>query len=90
MTKDQAGAVHFAFYMNGQELNYSTPAMLGPQSTMTVLLSEVLTAAGHTGSFSGYMTITADFTEGNRRLAYISDFTGFTSASAVTVRMEMK
>ena len=64
MTEDQAGAVHFAFFMNGQELKYSTPAMLAPQSTMTFLLSELLTAAEHTGSFSGYMTITADFTEG--------------------------
>ena len=88
MTKDQAGAVHFAFFMNGQELKYSTPAMLAPQSTITVLLSELLTAAEHTGSFSGYMTITADFTEGNG-VAYISDFTAFTSASPVTTVVPM-
>ena len=84
MTKDQAGAVHFAFFMNGQELNYSTPAMLAPQSTMTVLLSELLTAAEHTGGFQGYMTITADFTAGDGAV-FISDFTAFTSASTVTV-----
>ena len=84
MTEDEAGAVHFAFFMNGQELKHSTPAMLAPQSTMTFLLSDLLTAAGHTGSFSGYLTITADFTEGNG-VAYISDFTAFTSASPVTV-----
>ena len=84
MTKEEAGAVHFSFFMNGQELKYSTPAMLAPQSTMTFLLSDLLTAAEHTGSFSGYMTITADFTEGNG-VAYISDFTAFTSASPVTV-----
>ena len=88
MTKDEAGAVHFAFFMNGQELKYSTPAMLAPQSTMTFLLSDLLTAAEHTGNFSGYMTITADFTLGNG-VAYISDFTAFTSASPVTVVMPM-
>ena len=82
MTDDQAGAVHFAFFMNGQELKYSTPAMLGPQSTMRVLLSELLTAAEHTGSFSGYMTITADFTEADAGV-FVSDFAGFTSASFV-------
>ena len=88
MTKEEAGAVHFAFFMNGQELKYSTPAMLAPQSTMTFLLSDLLTAAEHTGSFSGYMTITADFTKANG-VAYISDFTAFTSATTVTV-MDMK
>ena len=82
MTKDQAGAVHFALYMNGQELTYSTPSMLGPQSTMTVLLSQVLTAAGHTGNFRGYMTIRADFTAADASV-FVSDFAGFTSASAV-------
>ena len=82
MTDDQAGAIHFAFFMNGQELEYSTPDMLGPQSTMTVLLSQLLTAAEHTGSFRGYMTITADFTEGGGAV-FVSDFAGFTSASAV-------
>jgi hypothetical protein len=83
MTKDQAGAVHFSFFMNGQELKYSTPAMLAPQSTMTFLLSDLLTAAEHTGSFSGYMTITADFTKAEAGV-FISDFAGFTSAVAVT------
>ena len=82
MTKDQAGAVHFALYMNGQELTYSTPSMLGPRSTMTVLLSQVLTAAGHTGNFRGYMTIRADFTAADASV-FVSDFAGFTSASAV-------
>ena len=82
MTKDQAGAVHFAFFMNGEELTYSTPDMVGPQSTMRILLSQLLTAAEHTGSFSGYMTITADFTAGDAGV-FISDFAGFTSAVTV-------
>ena len=73
MTKDQSGAVHFTLYMNGQELKYSTPSMMGPRSTMSVLLSEVLTAAGHSGSFSGQMIITADFTAADAGV-FISDF----------------
>ena len=83
MTKDEAGAVHFAFFSNGQELKYSTPDMVGPRSTMRILLSQLLTAAEHTGSFSGYMTITADFTKAEAGV-FISDFAGFTSAVAVT------
>ena len=78
MTEDEAGAVHFAFYMNGQKLEHST-SMLAPQTTMTILLSELLRAAEHTGSyFRGYMTITADFTEADAGV-FISDFAGFTA-----------
>ena len=82
MTKDQSGAVHFTLYMNGQELKYSTPSMMGPRSTMSVLLSEVLTAAGHAGSFSGQMIITADFTAADAGV-FISDFVGFTAGAMV-------
>ena len=85
MTKDQAGAVHFTFYMNGQETTYSTPSMMEPRTTMSILLSQLLDSAGHTGSFSGQMIITADFTEADAGV-FISDFVGFTSA--VAVRME--
>ena len=84
MTKDQAGAVHFKFYMNGEEVSYSTDMMM-PRSTMSILLSEVLTAAGHTGSFSGQMIITADFTEADAGV-FISDFSGFTSGATVRIR----
>ena len=81
-TKDQAGAVHFTLYMNGQELSYSTPSMMGPRSTMSILLSELLTAAGHAGSFSGQMIITADFTAADAGV-FISDFVGFTAGAMV-------
>ena len=84
MTKDQAGAVHFKFYVNGEEVSYSTPNMLMPRSTMSILLSELLTSAGHTGSLSGQMVITADFTEADASV-FITDFGGFTSG--VTVRI---
>ena len=84
----QTGAVHFDLYMNGQRIgpetadySYST-SMLGPQSTMAMLLSEVLTGAGHTGSFSGYMVITTDFNEAGAGV-YITDFAGFTAGTAV-------
>ena len=82
MTKDQAGAVHFTFYMDGNEVKYSTPSMMGPRSTMSILLSQLLTSAGHTGSFGGQMIITADFTEADAGV-FITDFSGFTSAAAV-------
>ena len=77
-TDDQAGTVHFALYMEGVETKYST-SMLDPQTTMRMLLHELLTLAGHTGSFVGYMTITTDFT-GGAGSVFISDFSGFTSA----------
>ena len=82
MTDDQAGAVHFALYMNGEMLEHST-SMMEPQTTMVVLLSDLLTTAGHTGSsFRGYMTITADFNEADAGV-FITDFAGFTAAATV-------
>ena len=76
------GAIHFSLYMGGEETEYSTPTMLAPQSTMTMLLSEVLSNAGHTGDFVGYMTITTDFS-GGEGAVFISDFSGFTSSVAL-------
>ena len=76
------GAIHFTFYMAGAETTYSTSSMLGPKSTMSVLLSEMLMNAGHTGDFVGYMTITTDFSGGIGSV-FISDFAGFTAAVAL-------
>ena len=76
------GAIHFAFYMAGAETKYSTSSMLAPKSTMSVLLSELLMNAGHTGDFVGYMTITTDFSGGIGSV-FISDFAGFTAAVAL-------
>ena len=75
---DQAGVVHFELYMDGAMVKYSTPSMLMPQTTMRMLLSELLTSAGHTGNFAGYMRITTDFT-GGAGSVFISNFGGFTS-----------
>ena len=77
----QSGAVHFALYAAGEVTEHST-GMLGPQSTMSMLLSEVLTAAGHTGAFSGYMVITTDFNAADAGV-FISDFVGFTAGATV-------
>ena len=81
-SKNLTGAIHFAFYMNGAETKYSTSSMLAPKSTMTVLLSDLLMSAGHTGEFLGYMTITTDFSGGIGSV-FISDFAGFTAAVAL-------
>ena len=74
--------------MNGQRIgletadySYST-SMLGPQSTMSMLLTEVLTGAGHTGRFAGYMIITTDFNKADAGV-FISDFVGFTAGATV-------
>ena len=79
----QSGQVHFKFYMDGNEISYSAPTM-APQTTTRMLLSEILRVAGHTGSFSGYMTITTDFTPAGGQV-FISDFSGFTSAVALEI-----
>ena len=73
----QSGQVEFKLYMDGNEISYSAPTMM-PQTTMSMLLSEILREAGHTGMFSGYMTITTDFTPAGGSV-YISDFSGFSS-----------
>ena len=46
----QTGAIHFSLFMDGTEVTHTTDLVM-PQSSVTMLLSEVLTAAGHTGSF---------------------------------------
>ena len=85
MTKDQAGAVHFTLVMDGNKIEHSTPSMLMPQTSVTMLLSEVLKAADHTGSFGGYMMITTDFTNADAGV-FISDFSGFTAGATVRVK----
>ena len=53
-------------------------------STWTALLSELRTAAGQTGSFTGYMFIQVPFLNAHGS-AFISDFRTFTSNSSVLV-----
>jgi len=53
-------------------------------STWTVLLSELRTAAGQTGSFTGYFFIQVPFLDAHGA-SFISDFRSFTSASPVFV-----
>jgi hypothetical protein len=77
----QSGAIHFSLFMDGNEVTHSTD-MVGPQSSVTMLLSEVLRAAGHTGGFRGYMLIEADFNKADAGV-FISDFAGFTAGATV-------
>ncbi len=53
-------------------------------STYTVLLSEILSAAGAPADFTGYVFIECNFTNAHA-LATISDFTGYTSGSYALV-----
>jgi len=57
---------------------------LNSGSTWTVLLSELRSSAGQTGSFTGYIFIQVPFLDGHGA-SFISDFRSFTSASPVLV-----
>ena len=88
----QPGAIHFAFYMGGGATEYSTTAgspgsglnssgMLEPGGTYSVLLSQLLDAAGGT-TFTGYVVIMTDFTDADGNV-FISDFDKFSSTGTV-------
>jgi hypothetical protein len=62
----------------------STDGTLAAGGTWSVLLSELLTAAGQTGSFTGYIFIQANFIDGHGS-SFVSDFRNFTSYSPVLV-----
>jgi len=53
-------------------------------ATWTVLLSELLTSAGQTGSFTGYIFITTNFLDAHGA-PFVSDFRNFTSFSPMLV-----
>ena len=91
----QPGALHFTFYMGGEETEYSTRAgspgsglnssgMLEPGGTYSVLLSQLLEAAGETGAFNGFVVIMTDFTRADGNV-FISDFQTFSSTGTVRV-----
>jgi hypothetical protein len=66
-------------------IGLSSNGTLAAGSTWTVLLSELLTAAGQTsGTFTGYIFIQANFINAHGA-AFVSDFRNFTSASPVLV-----
>jgi hypothetical protein len=63
----------------------SSNGTLAAGGTWTVLLSELLTAAGQTsGTFTGYIFIQANFINAHG-VAFVSDFRNFTSASPILV-----
>ena len=91
----QAGAIMFSLYQNSDDVvEYTTSAgspgrgltngMLEAGATYAVLLTEILDAAGVEGGFSGYVTITTDFT-GADGIAYISDWAAFSATATVEV-----
>jgi hypothetical protein len=65
-------------------IGLSADGTLAAGATWTVLLSELLTAAGQTGSFTGYIFIRADFL-GAHGAPFVSDFRNFTSFSPMLV-----
>jgi hypothetical protein len=65
-------------------IGLSTDGTLAAGSTWTVLLSELLTAAGQTGSFTGYIFIQTNFINAHGA-PFVSDFRNFTSFSPALV-----
>jgi hypothetical protein len=62
----------------------SADGTLAAGTTWSVLLSELLTAAGRTEPFTGYMFIRANFLNGHGT-SFVTDFRAFTSFSPVLV-----
>jgi hypothetical protein len=62
----------------------SADGTLAAGATWTVLLSELLTAAGQTGSFTGYLFVTTNFLNAHGA-PFVSDFRNFTSFSPALV-----
>jgi hypothetical protein len=65
-------------------IGLSADGTLAAGATWTVLLSELLTAAGQTGSFTGYIFIQTNFLNAHGA-PFVSDFRNFTSFSPMLV-----
>jgi len=65
-------------------IGLSADGTLAAGSTWTVLLSELLTAAGQTGSYSGYIFFQTNFINAHGA-PFVSDFRNFTSFSPMLV-----
>ncbi len=84
---DQMGGITFNFFQGGESMDPFTPdgstvgnglnddGMLEAGGTYSVQLSDVLEAAGHPASFSGYVEITTDFTNA-KGFVFLSSFAG--------------
>jgi hypothetical protein len=62
----------------------SADGTLAAGATWTVLLSELLTSAGQTGSFTGYIFVTTNFLNAHGA-PFVSDFRNFTSFTPMLV-----
>ena len=65
-------------------IGLSDNGSLAAGATWTALLSELMTAAGQTGSFTGYIFITTNFTNAHGA-PFVSDFRNFTSSIPMLV-----
>jgi hypothetical protein len=65
-------------------IGLSSDGTLAAGATWTVLLSELLTAAGQTGSFTGYIFMTTNFLNAHGA-PFVSDFRNFTSFTPMLV-----
>jgi hypothetical protein len=65
-------------------IGLSADGTLAAGSTWTVLLSELITAAGQTGSFTGYLFIRTEFLNAHGA-PFVSDFRNFTSFTPMLV-----
>jgi len=65
-------------------LGLSSDGTLAPGATWTVLLSQLLTAAGQTGNYTGYVFITTNFLDAHGT-ATISDFRTYSLTANVLV-----
>ena len=93
-TVDPDGAITFDFFTGGEMIiSYETESgspgsgltsrgLLEAGGVYSVLLSQLLTAAGHDGDFTGYIVITTDFrpADGN---VFITDWAGFAATGTV-------
>jgi hypothetical protein len=91
----QNGSMTFNFYpQTGNSFSYTTSSnspgtgltsgVLNAGGTYVVLLSQLLTAANGPSTFTGYVFIQCNFTNGHG-VGFVSDFKTFTSASNILV-----
>jgi len=92
----QTGAMTFYFYpQSGTPFSYTTTAgspgagllsngKLAAGGTYTVMLSQLLAAAGKSGNFTGYIIVVTQFTNAHGQY-FISDFEYFTNGAQILV-----
>jgi hypothetical protein len=93
----QNGTLTYTFFpVTGNSVSYTTSATspagnggltggaLNSGRTYSILLSQLLSAAGAPANFNGYIFVVANFTNGHGS-AFVTNFAGFTSATSLLV-----